>query len=376
VTLSKKARARAVQLPAWNEALGLPRPWDQQWSLRMQQILAYETDLLDYDDIFDGSAVIAGKVDELKRQAREELARIDAMGGAVAAIDYMKRALVESNTARLQRIEAGEQIVVGVNRWTETESSPLATGDGAIEAVDPSIEKEQVKKLQAWRKARDAKAVNAALAELERAAKEGRNVMEPSIACAKAGVTTGEWGSVLRGVFGEYRAPTGVARAASASGIGEIEAVRSEVDRVSDKLGRRIKLLVGKPGLDGHSNGAEQIAVRARDCGVEVVYEGIRVTPAQIVRAAMDEAVHVIGLSILSGSHVPLVRDIMHRLRKEGIDDVPVVVGGIIPPDDAKTLKGFGVAAVYTPKDFHLNAIMRDMVRLVDGLARAACNSA
>jgi (2R)-ethylmalonyl-CoA mutase len=372
VTLSKRARARAVQLPAWNEALGLPRPWDQQWSLRMQQIMAYETDLLDYDDIFDGSAVIERKVKALKSQAREELTRIDAMGGAVAAIDYMKRALVESNTARLLRIEAGEQIVVGVNRWTESEASPLAGGETAIEAVDPRIEKEQVKQLQAWRKARDDKAVKTALAELERAAKEGRNIMEPSIACAKAGVTTGEWGGALRSVFGEYRAPTGVARAIPSTGQSEVEAVRAEVDRVSDKLGRRIKLLVGKPGLDGHSNGAEQIAVRARDCGMEVVYEGIRVTPAQIVRAAMDEAVHVIGLSILSGSHVPLVKDVMQRLRKEAIDDVPVVVGGIIPPDDAKTLKLFGVAAVYTPKDFHLNAIMLDMVRLVDGLARAA----
>jgi (2R)-ethylmalonyl-CoA mutase len=372
VTLSKRARARAVQLPAWNEALGLPRPWDQQWSLRMQQIMAYETDLLDYDDIFDGSAVIERKVKALKSQAREELTRIDSMGGAVAAIDYMKRALVESNTARLLRIEAGEQIVVGVNRWTESEASPLAGGETAIEAVDPRIEKEQVKQLLAWRKARDDKAVKTALAELERAAKEGRNIMEPSIACAKAGVTTGEWGGALRSVFGEYRAPTGVARAIPSTGQSEVEAVRAEVDRVSDKLGRRIKLLVGKPGLDGHSNGAEQIAVRARDCGMEVVYEGIRVTPAQIVRAAMDEAVHVIGLSILSGSHVPLVKDVMQRLRKEAIDDVPVVVGGIIPPDDAKTLKLFGVAAVYTPKDFHLNAIMLDMVRLVDGLARAA----
>jgi (2R)-ethylmalonyl-CoA mutase len=372
VTLSKKARARAVQLPAWNEALGLPRPWDQQWSLRMQQILAYETDLLEYEDIFDGSAVIERKVDELKRQAREELARLDAMGGAVAAIDYMKRALVESNTQRLQRIEAGEQIVVGVNRWTETEPSPLSASEAAIEAVDPKIEKEQVAQLQAWRRARDAKAVKAALAELERAAKEGCNIMEPSIACAKAGVTTGEWGGVLRGVFGEYRAPTGVARASTATSPGDVAAVRAEVDRVSEKLGRRLKLLLGKPGLDGHSNGAEQIAVRARDCGMEVVYEGIRVTPAQIVRAAMDEAVHVIGLSILSGSHVPLVEDIMQRLRKEGLDEVPVIVGGIIPPDDANTLKGLGVAAVYTPKDFHLNAIMLDMVRLVDGLPRAA----
>jgi ethylmalonyl-CoA mutase len=372
VTLSKNARARAVQLPAWNEALGLPRPWDQQWSIRMQQIVAYETDLLEYPDIFEGSSAIRAKVDELKAAALEELQRIDAMGGAVAAIDYMKRALVDSNTERLRRIEAGDQIVVGVNRWTETEPSPLSTGDGAIQVVDPAIEKEQVGRLVAWRGSRDAKAAKQALMELERAAKEGGNVMEPSIACAKAGVTTGEWGATLRAVFGEYRAPTGVARAGAMSADGDIEEVRAEVERVSSRLGRRIKLLVGKPGLDGHSNGAEQIAVRARDCGMEVVYEGIRLTPAQIVRAAGDEAVHVVGLSILSGSHVPLVADVMQRMRKEGLDDVAVVVGGIIPPEDAVTLKGLGVAAVYTPKNFELNAIMRDIVRLVDGHAEAA----
>ena len=371
VTLSKNARARAVQLPAWNEALGLPRPWDQQWSIRMQQILAYETDLLEYADIFEGSTAIRAKVDELKAAALEELHRIDAMGGAVAAIDYMKRALVDSNTDRLRRIEAGEQIVVGVNRWTDTEPSPLSTGDGAIQVVDPAIEKEQVERLEAWRSSRDAKAVKQALAELGRAAKEGRNVMQPSIACAKAGVTTGEWGATLRAVFGEYRAPTGVARAVAMSADGDIEEVRAEVERVSSRLGRRIKLLVGKPGLDGHSNGAEQIAVRARDCGMEVVYEGIRLTPAQIVRAAGDEAVHVVGLSILSGSHVPLVKDVVERMHKDGLDDVPLVVGGIIPPADAAQLKGLGVAAVYTPKDFQLNAIMRDIVRLVDGMAAA-----
>jgi (2R)-ethylmalonyl-CoA mutase len=376
VTLSRDARARAVQLPAWNEALGLPRPWDQQWSLRMQQVLAYETDLLEYPDILEGSKVIRRKVDELKAAAREELAHIDAMGGAVAAIDYMKHALVESNTERVRRIESGEQIVVGVNRWTETEASPLSAGEGAVQAIDPGIEREQVEGLEAWRTARDAKAVAKALAELEGAAREGRNVMEPSIACAKAGVTTGEWGATLRTVFGEYRAPTGISGGVAAAssmlgGVG-LDEVRAEVERVSARLGRRIKLLVGKPGLDGHSNGAEQIAVRARDCGMEVVYEGIRLTPAQIVRAAVDEAVHVVGLSILSGSHVPLVAEVMQRLRKEGLDDVPVVVGGIIPPEDAATLKGLGVAAVYTPKNFQLNAIMRDIVRLVDGLAVAA----
>jgi (2R)-ethylmalonyl-CoA mutase len=372
VTLSRDARARAVQLPAWNEALGLPRPWDQQWSIRMQQVLAYETDLLEYPDVFAGSKVIEAKVGELKAAARAELAKIDAMGGAVAAIDAMKRALVESNTERVRRIEAGEQIVVGVNRWTETEPSPLSTGEGLVVAVDAAIEQEQVERLEAWRATRDAKAVKQALAALEQAAKEGGNVMQPSIACAKAGVTTGEWGSVLRSVFGEYRAPTGVARGAAATSEASLTEVRAEVERVSAQLGRRIKLLVGKPGLDGHSNGAEQIAVRARDCGMEVVYEGIRLTPAQIVRTAVDEAVHVVGLSILSGSHVPLVADVLERLRHEGLDDIPVVVGGIVPPEDAATLKGFGVAAVYTPKDFQLNAIMRDIAHLAAAHAEAA----
>ena len=365
VTLSKNARARAVQLPAWNEALGLPRPWDQQWSLRMQQVLAYETDLLDYGDIFDGSTEIARKVAELKVQARTELKTIESLGGAVAAIDYMKRRLVESNTARLSQIETGEQVVVGVNKFRETEVSPLSAGEGSILVVDPAMEAEQVDKLKAWRAARDPKAVKAALASLESAAKEGRNVMEPSIACAKAGVTTGEWGGLLRTIFGEYRAPTGVAQAAVARDSAALAEVRKSVEAVSAKLGRRIKFLVGKPGLDGHSNGAEQIAVRARDCGMDVLYEGIRLTPAQIVRAALDESVHVIGLSILSGSHVPLVRDVMERMRKDGMTDIPVIVGGIIPPEDERTLKSFGVAAVYTPKDFQLNDIMADIVRLV-----------
>jgi len=371
VTLSRDARARAVQLPAWNEALGLPRPWDQQWSIRMQQILAYETDLLEYADVFEGSKVMRRKVDELKAAALAELERIDAMGGAVAAIDYMKHALVESNTERVRRIESGEQIVVGVNRWTETEASPLSTGEGSIVSVDPAIEQEQVGRLAAWRAERNAKAVKKALVQLERAAREGGNIMEPSIACAKAGVTTGEWGTTLRSVFGEYRAPTGITGGVAASVIG-LDDVRGEVERVSARLGRRIKLLVGKPGLDGHSNGAEQIAVRARDCGMEVVYEGIRLTPAQIVRAAVEESVHVVGLSILSGSHVPLVAEVMSRMRKEGLDDVPVVVGGIIPPEDAATLERLGVAAVYTPKNFQLNAIMREIVGLVAGLAEAA----
>jgi (2R)-ethylmalonyl-CoA mutase len=373
VVLSKNARARAVQLPAWNEALGLPRPFDQQWSLRMQQIMAYETDLLEYGDLFDGSREVARKVEELKAEARAELAAIDAMGGAVAAVEtgYMKSKLVEANTRRLEGIEAGEQIVVGVNKFIEAEASPLTAGDGAIMVVPHHVEEQQVARLKAWRDQRDAKAVAKALADLRAAAQEGRNVMEPSIVAAKAGVTTGEWGQTLREVFGEFRAPTGVGRAARQAG-GNLDAVRADVDRVSKKIGRRIKFLVGKPGLDGHSNGAEQIAVRARDAGMEVVYEGIRLTPAEIVNAALEEGVHCIGLSILSGSHVPLVRDVLARMKAEGLSDVPVVVGGIIPPEDEKLLRAEGVAAVYTPKDYELNAIMADIVRIVEGEAKAA----
>jgi len=374
VVLSKNARARAVQLPAWNEALGLPRPFDQQWSLRMQQIVAYETDLLEYADIFDGSAEITRKVDALKDAARQELARIDEMGGAVAAVEtsYMKRQLVEANSERLAGIEAGDQIVVGVNKWTDSEPSPLASGeDGGILTVPEHVEGEAVERVRAWRAERDAGAVEAALAELRSAASEGRNIMEPSIAAAKAGVTTGEWGRVLRDVFGEYRAPTGVGRAARDE-AGDLAAIREDVELVSAKLGRRLKFLVGKPGLDGHSNGAEQIAVRARDCGMEVVYEGIRLTPAQIANAAVEEDVHVIGLSILSGSHLALVRDVLDRLRASGMDDVPVVVGGIIPDEDAASLKAMGVAAVYTPKDFQLTDIMADVVRIVGMTAEKA----
>jgi (2R)-ethylmalonyl-CoA mutase len=340
----------------------------------MQQIVAYETDLLEFEDIFDGSAAIEAKVEELKREARTELERIDAMGGAVAAVEssYMKQRLVESNAARIRAIETGEQILVGVNRWTETEPSPLSAGDdGGILTVPEWVEREQIGQVQAWREARDAVAVVKALDELRAAAREGRNIMEPSIACAKAGVTTGEWGQTLRSVFGEYRAPTGVAKVRAETGQG-IDDVRAAVDRVSAKLGRRIKFLVGKPGLDGHSNGAEQIAVRARDCGMEVVYEGIRLTPAEIVNAALEESVHVVGLSILSGSHVPLVRDVMERMREAGLDGVPVVVGGIIPAEDERALKAEGVAAVYTPKDFQLNDIMAGIVRLLDPEARAA----
>jgi (2R)-ethylmalonyl-CoA mutase len=366
VTLSRDARARAVQLPAWNEALGLPRPWDQQWSLRMQQILAYESDLLEFGDIFDGSREIEAKVSALCAEAREELARIDAMGGAIAAVEssYMKQKLVESNTRRLEGIEAGSSTVIGVNRFRETEPSPLTGGDGSILTVPEHVEAEAIARLAEWRAARDPSAVASAIAALKSAASEGRNIMEPSIAAAKAGVTTGEWGEALRSVFGEYRAPTGVGRAQRDTG-GDLQAVRAAVEAVSKKLGRRLKFLVGKPGLDGHSNGAEQIAVRARDCGMEVVYEGIRLTPAQIVNAALEEGVHVIGLSILSGSHLALVGDVMARLKAEGLEQTPVVVGGIIPPEDERQLKALGVAAVYTPKNFQLTDIMADVVRIV-----------
>jgi (2R)-ethylmalonyl-CoA mutase len=374
VTLSKNARARAVQLPAWNEALGLPRPWDQQWSLRMQQILAYETDLLDYGDIFDGSAEIERKVDALKAEAKEELARIDAMGGAVAAVEsgYMKQQLVESNTARLEAIERGEQVVVGVNRYLETETSPLTGGIESIMTVSEDAERDQLKRLAAWRAMRDKKAVADTLKDLKRAATSGGNIMPASIACAKAGVTTGEWGWTLRESFGEYRAPTGVGRAMR-NDVDGLDDIRADVDRVSRKLGRRLTFLVGKPGLDGHSNGAEQIAVRARDAGMQVVYEGIRLTPEEIVDAARKENAHVIGLSVLSGSHLPLVADIVARMKEAGMT-MPVVVGGIIPPEDAAAMEKSGVAAVYTPKDFELNRIMSDVVRIVER-ANGASNS-
>jgi (2R)-ethylmalonyl-CoA mutase len=374
VTLSKKARARAVQLPAWNEALGLPRPFDQQWSLRAQQILAYESDLLEYGDIFDGSVEIQKKVEELVRAAKEELATIERLGGAVAAVEmgYMKQRLVESNTRRLESIESGDNVVVGVNKFVESEPSPLTGGIDTIMTVSHEVEAEQIARLNAWRANRDAKAVETALAELRRAAKEGVNVMPASIDCAKAGVTTGEWGAVFREVFGEYRAPTGVPKAARQVGGELLEPVRAEVERVSHKLGRRVRFLVGKPGLDGHSNGAEQIAVRARDVGMDVIYAGIRFTPAELVKTAKDEGVDVIGLSILSGSHVPLVRDIVDRMRAEGMSDVPVVVGGIVPPEDEVTLKQAGVAAVYTPKDFQINQIMSDVVRIVEDAAEKA----
>jgi (2R)-ethylmalonyl-CoA mutase len=370
VTLSKDARARAVQLPAWNEALGLPRPWDQQWSLRMQQILAFETDLLEYGDIFDGAPAIAAKVDALKSAAREELAHIEALGGTVTAVEsgYLKQQLVESNSRRVEAIERGEQTVVGVNRFIETEPSPLAAAAGAVLTVSDEAETDQVARLRAWREQRDGKAVAAALEKLRQAAKSGANIMPASIACAKAGVTTGEWGTALRAAFGEYRAPTGVGTAMrnDADGLDEI---RAEVDRLSKKLGRRLKLLVGKPGLDGHSNGAEQIAARARDAGMDVVYDGIRLTADAIASAAVEKDVHVVGLSILSGSHLSLVHEVLARLKKNGVTRLPVVVGGIIPPQDARALKEAGVAAVYTPKDFALNRIMVDLVRIVEDAA-------
>ncbi len=365
VTLSKKARARAVQLPAWNEALGLPRPWDQQWSMRMQQILAYETDLLEYGDLFDGNPAVDAKVEELKEGARAELANLDSMGGAVASIEYMKSRLVDSNAERLNRIERNETIVVGVNKWIEGEPSPLQTEDGGIMVVDPAVEQEQINRLNDWRAERDEAAVAAALTALREAAQNGTNVMEPSIAAAKAGVTTGEWAEEMRKVYGTYRGPTGVSGSVSNKTEG-LDDLRAAVDAVSDKLGRRLKFLVGKPGLDGHSNGAEQIAFRARDCGMDISYEGIRLTPEEIVTAAADDDAHVIGLSILSGSHLPLVEDVLARLRKAGLDHIPVVVGGIIPDEDAEQLKAMGVAKVYTPKNFELNSIMGDIVELVD----------
>ena len=369
VTMSKKARARAVQLPAWNEALGLPRPWDQQWSLRLQQIVAYETDLLEFGDIFDGSEVIEAKVDALKNEARAELKKIQDMGGAVAAIDYMKEALIASNAARVAAIEKGEQVLVGVNSYTETASSPLsARGIESIQTVGEEVEIEQVAALQKWRQNRDDKRVRQALIDLKEAAEQGRNIMPPSIEAAKAGVTTGEWGQVLREVFGQYRAPTGI-HAKHLVDEARLEDVRELVRQVSGKLGRTLTFVVGKPGLDGHSNGAEQIAVRATDVGMEVVYHGIRLTPAEIVQQAKDAKAHVVGLSILSGSHVSLVREVVQRLREGGMGDVPVVVGGIIPAEDVNILKQCGASAIYTPKDFQLNDIMAGILKLVDAKA-------
>ncbi|WP_148574629.1 protein meaA [Nocardioides caldifontis] len=367
VTLSKNARARAVQLPAWNEALGLPRPWDQQWSLRLQQVLAFESDLLEYGDIFDGSHVVQAKVEELVAGAREEMDRVQAMGGAIAAVEsgYMKQALVSSHAARRGRIEAGEEIVVGVNKFESTEPSPLTADlDAAIQVADPEAERAALRGLEEWKAQRDPGEVDAALQRLADDAKSGANLMEATLVAARAGVTTGEWAGKLREVFGEYRAPTGVSGAVGVAEAGsELARVRDEVRRTGEELGGRLRLLVGKPGLDGHSNGAEQVAVRARDAGFEVVYQGIRLTPEQIVAAAVAEDVHCVGLSILSGSHMELVPSVLDGLRGEGMGDVPVVVGGIIPGSDAAKLKELGVAAVFTPKDFGLTEIMAGIVR-------------
>jgi (2R)-ethylmalonyl-CoA mutase len=366
VTLGRSVRARAIQLPAWNEALGLPRPWDQQWSLRIQQVLAYETDLLEYPDLFEGSKVMDGLVSELVAGARAEMAIVAEHGGAVKAVDYMKAALVDSHRERIRRIEAGEHVIVGVNRFTESEPSPLLAGaDGGILTVDPAAEAGQREAVARWRSERDGAAVEQALAALREVAAGEDNIMEPTLAAARAGATTGEWAGALREAFGEFRAPTGVGEAAAGPGDSRaLEELREDVDRVSDALGRRLKILVGKPGLDGHSNGAEQIAVRARDVGMDVVYEGIRLTPSQIAASALQEGVHVVGLSILSGSHRELIPAVVAALRERGVQ-APVVVGGIIPEADVGTLRAAGVAAVYTPKDFDLTAIMRDVVALV-----------
>ncbi|MFC4856680.1 methylmalonyl-CoA mutase family protein [Actinophytocola glycyrrhizae] len=367
VSLSRSARARAIQLPAWNEALGLPTPWDQQWALRMQQVLAYETDLLEYEDIFDGSPVIESKVDEIVSGAKAEIERVQEMGGAVAAVEsgYMKTQLVASLAERRRRIEAGEEIVVGVNRFENTEPSPLE-GEGAIETIKAEVEQEAVEAIRRWRDDRNQSEVDKALELLAATARTDENLMEATLACAKAGVTTGEWAGALRAVFGEYRAPTGVSGASSGgAGDGGLAAVRERVRGTGEQLGGRLRMLVGKPGLDGHSNGAEQIAVRARDVGFEVVYQGIRLTPAEIVAAAVQEGVHVVGLSILSGSHLAVVPDVVDGLREAGAADVPVVVGGIVPPADAQTLRESGVARVFTPKDYELTEIMNEIVAVI-----------
>lgn len=366
VTLGRDARARAIQLPAWNEALGLPRPWDQQWSLRIQQVLAFETDLLEYPDIFEGSKVMDGLVEEVLEGARTELDHVLDQGGAVEAVPYMKARLVDSHRERVARIESGDQTVIGQNSYIETEDSPLTVGeDGGIMKTDPEVERERIEALEQWREQRDSAEVETALAELaEAAADEKVNIMPASIRAARAGVTTGEWSETLREVFGPYRAPTGVSGTAAPSDAEQLSAARERVKAASDAIGRPIRILVGKPGLDGHSNGAEQIAVRARDVGMEVIYEGIRLTPEQIASSALEEDVDVVGLSILSGSHRELVPQVVELLRASD-SQVPVIVGGIIPPDDAKVLTESGVARVYTPKDFDLNRIMGEIAELV-----------
>jgi (2R)-ethylmalonyl-CoA mutase len=373
VTLSRDARARAIQLPAWNEAMGLPRPWDQQWSLRIQQVLANETDLLEYPDIFAGSVVMDGLVAELTAGARAEMAVVEEHGGAVKAVPYMKARLVESHRERVARIESGELKVVGQNSFTETEDSPLTAGaDGGILTPDPEVERERVTALEQWKAERDSDAVSAALAELAKVADDdAQNIMPATIAAAKAGATTGEWAEVLRESFGAYRGPTGVSGAAPPAARDQLEAIRAKVDEVSERIGHRVKILVGKPGLDGHSNGSEQIALRARDAGMEVIYQGIRLTPAEIAESALQEDVDVVGLSILSGSHLELIPEVVRLLRDEGVD-VPVVVGGIIPVADAERLRAAGVAGVYTPKDFDINKIMGEIVELVGQRAGSA----
>src|SRR4051794_15083433 len=375
VTLGRNVRARAIQLPAWNEALGLPRPWDQQWSLRIQQILAYETDLLEYPDVFEGSKVVEGLVAELREGAREEMAVVAEKGGAVEAVPYMKAELVASHRERVARIESGELKVIGQNSFTESEDSPLTAGaDGGILTVDPEVERERIAALEEWRSQRDQAAVDAALEKLAAAARDDRaNIMPATIEAAKAGATTGEWAGVLRDVFGDYRAPTGVSDAVGGAGVNGdlLGGVRDRVAKVSDQIGHPIRILVGKPGLDGHSNGAEQIAVRARDVGMEVIYQGIRLTPEQIASSAVQEDVDVVGLSILSGSHRELVPRVVELLAEQDAD-IPVVVGGIIPAADAATMREAGVAGVYTPKDFEINRIMGEIAELVAERHRAA----
>ncbi len=365
VTLSKRARCRALQLPAWNEALGLPRPWDQQWSLRMQQIMAFETDLLEYEDLFDGSHVVEAKTDELKEGARAQLAEIDGMGGAVNSVEFMKEQLVASQKERVMSIEGGDQKVIGVNAFTSTELSPLATGDDAIMTVDPAEEYAQIERLRQWRKDRDSLACGRAIAALKEAASEGQNIMPKTIEAVKAGVTIGEWGETLREVFGEYRGPTGVSVVIATDGDEDIEKVKADVEKVSKLLGRTLTYVLGKPGLDGHSNGAEQIATRGRACGMKVIYEGIRFTPEEIVQQAIDNDAHIVGLSVLSGSHLDLARETARVMREKGLDNIPLVVGGIIPNEDAMALKQMGIKRVYTPKDFQITDLMGDIVELV-----------
>ena len=367
VTLSKNSRARAIQLPAWNEAMGLPRPWDQQWSLRMQQILAYETDLLEFDDIFDGNKNIDKKVNELKNGAKKTIAQIDKMGGALSAIEFMKTELVKANTERLRSIENGNKTIVGVNKFKETDASPLTNSTNNFLFINPETQKKQINILQSWKKNRNEKEVKTALKTLEKAARKGENIIRPSIEAAKAGVTTGEWGSLMRSIHGEYRAPTGISSAISNNTTG-LESIKEEVDKVSRKLGRRLKLMIGKPGLDGHSNGAEQIAVRARDCGIEIVYDGIRFEPKNIAEKAKSENVHVIGLSILSGSHIPLVSELINEMKISELKNIPIIIGGIVPEDDVKKLKSLGVSRIYTPKDYDINQIMLDIIKVAEEL--------